>query len=213
MQDIILVGYGGHAASVADSIEAGGQYRIIGYTDVKAQEVAKYRYLGTDDCLPVYYDKGIRNLAFGIGYMGKGKLRDNIYVAAKKWGFEFPVIIDPSAVLAGDVTVSEGVFIGKKAVVNSKVNIGKCCIINTGAVIEHGNTIGDFTHIAVGAVLCGNVAVGAHSMIGANATVLQDMFVGENTIVGAGAVVNKDIKADCLAVGIPARIIKTRNEE
>lgn len=33
MEDIILVGYGGHAKSVADCIERKNEYRIIGYTE------------------------------------------------------------------------------------------------------------------------------------------------------------------------------------
>ena len=35
MEDIILVGFGGHAKSVINSIEKAGQYIIIGYTDME----------------------------------------------------------------------------------------------------------------------------------------------------------------------------------
>ena len=38
MDDIILVGYGGHGKSVADCIERTKKYRIVGYTDLEQQE-------------------------------------------------------------------------------------------------------------------------------------------------------------------------------
>ncbi|WP_156032724.1 hypothetical protein [Selenomonas sp. FC4001] len=39
MEDIVLVGFGGHAKSVADCIEREGKYHIAGYTDVKLQVI------------------------------------------------------------------------------------------------------------------------------------------------------------------------------
>lgn len=44
--------------------------------------------------------------------------------------------------------------------------------------------------------------------IGSSATILCGITIGENSIIGAGAVVTKDIPANSLAVGVPARVIK-----
>ena len=49
--------------------------------------------------------------------------------------------------------------------------------------------------------------------IGSKAIILPDVTVGEYLIVSAGAVVTKDVPDYCLAVGVPARIIKTLGEE
>ena len=83
MEDIILVGYGGHARSVADCIERAGIYRIIGYTDTVCYET-NYTYLGTDEVLEQYRGKGIKNVFVAIGYMGKGNLREKLYNKLKK---------------------------------------------------------------------------------------------------------------------------------
>lgn len=187
MQDIILVGYGGHAKSIADCIERKNEYRIIGYTDLKENE-SKYPYLGDDTVLKKYYKKGVKNAFVGIGYLGKEDLRERIYKNIKEIGFDLPSIIDPSAIVSESAVIGEGVFVGKKAVVNADALIGKMAIINTGAIVEHECMIGDFAHVAVGAVLCGQVTVGRASLIGANATILQCREIDDSSIIPAGSV-------------------------
>ena len=151
MEDIILVGFGGHAKSVIDSIDQNDEYHIIGYTDIKYQNKYRdYQYLGCDKVLQEYYDRGVKFAFVTVGYMGKSKLRDVLYKQLKKIGFFIPSIIDRTAVLAKDIMIGEGTFIGKNCVVNSASQIGKMCILNTGAIIEHENWIGDFTHISSG---------------------------------------------------------------
>ena len=185
MEEIILIGYGGHSKSVADCIERQKEYKIVGYTDL--QEVdSPYPYLGTEEVLYSLYDKGIRHLAMGIGYLGKGNLREDIYVKAKKIGFYFPIIIDPSSIISSTAVLEEGAFVGKLAIVNAAAHIGKLCIINTKALVEHDCVVGDFTHVAVGAVLCGQVNVGRSVLVGANATVLQCQSVRDRAIIPAG---------------------------
>jgi acetyltransferase-like isoleucine patch superfamily enzyme len=44
--------------------------------------------------------------------------------------------------------------------------------------------------------------------IGDKATILPNVRIGENAIIGANAVVTKDIPANCVASGIPAKVIK-----
>lgn len=206
-EDIIILGFGGHAKSVADSIAKDRKYNIVGYTDIHERK-SQFRYLGTDDELENLFRHGIQNAVLGVGYMGESAIRYKLACEAKKIGFEFPVIIDPSANIANDTIIGEGTFIGKKTVINAESNIGDFCIVNTGSIIEHESTIGDFTHIAVGATLCGNVNIGNHCMIGANSTVIQGLYVGNCVTVGAGAVVLNNIENNKTVIGVPARVIK-----
>lgn len=189
MEEIILVGYGGHAKSVADCIERQGKYRILGYTDVVQHEGTRYPYLGTDEVLQQYYTSGVRNAAICIGYLGRGDLRQRLYTILKKIGYYFPVIVDPSAIVSETAQIGEGTFIGKSAIINSDAKIGIMTIINTMSLIEHECTLGNFVHVAVSAVLCGQVCVGDGALIGANATVLQCKKIKCGQIVPAGATV------------------------
>jgi len=51
--------------------------------------------------------------------------------------------------------------------------------------------------------------VSKNASIGANATICPGITIGENSMVAAGAVVTKDVPANVLVAGVPARIIKS----
>lgn len=54
-----------------------------------------------------------------------------------------------------------------------------------------------------------SIEIGDHVWIGLNVTILKGVKIGNGAIIGAGSVVNKDIPENCLAVGVPAKVIKT----
>ena len=201
MEEIILIGGGGHALSIADSIEARGEYRIIGYTDF-AQGDCYLPYLGTDEQLEHFYRMGVHNVAVGIGYMGNSLTRDKIYRYVKQIGFKMPSIIDPTSIVSPRCVIGEGSFIGKGACINTGARIGKMCIINTSSIIEHNAVINDFTHVAVGTSICGDVTVSNHVFIGANATVIQGVSIGDSSIIGAGSIVLHNVPSGVTAYGI-----------
>ncbi len=205
MEKMVIIGCGGHAKSVLDTIRSMNVYEIIGYTDKENHDYSEIEYLGTDDMLQSLFDSGVNLAAFGMGFMGKSGLRNILFEQLKNIGYILPTIVDPSAIIATDVTMEEGTFVGKRAVVNAGTHIGKACIINSGAIVEHENNIGDFSHVSVGATLCGNVIIGSRCLIGANATIIQGVSVGSDSIVGAGSVVLSDVDDYSKVVGVPAK--------
>ncbi len=202
MEKIVILGNGGHAKSLTDMIEREKRYKIVGYVvnENDAETGAeKYPRLGGDAQLGQIFQSGITNAAVGVGYMGNSDLREKLWKTLKEIGFFLPVICDPSAILAEDVRIGEGSFIGKGSIVNANASIGKMCIINTGAIIEHDCEIEDFAHISVGSVLCGNVKVGNASFVGANATVIQGISIGRKCMIGAGTTIRKNLKDNHMA--------------
>ena len=184
MEDIILVGFGGHAKSVADTIEQSGQFHIAGYTDIEPVNYNKYKWLGTDAELERYYKKGVRHVFISVGYMGNCYLRDKLYSIVKKIGYHLPIITDKSAIIANNVNINEGTYVGKGAIINADSYIEKMCIINSGALVEHESFIESYSHIAAGT------------------TVLQGLKIGEKCIVGAGSLVLKNIPKQKIIYGI-----------
>lgn len=57
-------------------------------------------------------------------------------------------------------------------------------------------------------LITGSIHIKRNAWIGANATILQGVTIGENAVVAAGAVVSKDVPANTVAGGIPAKHIK-----
>ncbi|MBR2848042.1 MAG: acyltransferase [Clostridia bacterium] len=53
------------------------------------------------------------------------------------------------------------------------------------------------------------VTIGNNVFVGTNTTILGGVTIGDNVIIGAGSVVNKDIPSGFVAVGVPAKPIKT----
>lgn len=53
------------------------------------------------------------------------------------------------------------------------------------------------------------IVLGKDVWIGSNATILQGVTIGDNAVVGAGAVVTKDVEANTIVGGVPARFIKS----
>lgn len=196
-EKIILLGCGGHAKSVADAIEADGQYVIEGFVDNAGQEGMEYRgykVIGCDRDLKDIYRSGIQAACVCVGFLGQGQVRNKLYEQLKNTGYRLPAIIDPSAALALDAEIGEGTFIGKHAVVNANAVVGKMAIINTAAAVEHDCVIGEFSHIAVGGIVCGSVHIGKEVLIGANATILQGITIGDGAIIGAGSIVSRNVE-------------------
>ncbi|SFL73070.1 DapH/DapD/GlmU-related protein [Geodermatophilus ruber] len=53
------------------------------------------------------------------------------------------------------------------------------------------------------------ITIGGNVWLGGGAIVLPGVTIGENTVVGAGVVVTRDLPADVVAVGNPARAVRT----
>ena len=55
----------------------------------------------------------------------------------------------------------------------------------------------------------GHIHIGKNAWIGAGATILPGVTIGENSVVAAGAVVSKDVPANTIVGGVPAKVIKS----
>jgi len=60
-------------------------------------------------------------------------------------------------------------------------------------------------------VICSHVKIGNGAFIGAGTTIIDHVTIGENSVIGAGSVVVKDIGANVVAFGNPAKIIRKRD--
>ena len=207
-RSVLLVGGGGHCASVLDSVLALGEYERIGIIDKDVTvSMEGIPVVGKDEDLPGLRQAGWNEAFVCVGSVGSPVLRQKLFGLIRDAGYQIPDIIDPTAVIAGNVIFGAGVFVGKKAVINAGCRIGDGAIINTGAIIEHECRIGSFAHVSPGAVLCGQVQVGDRSHVGAASAVRQTIRIGEDVMVGMGSVVTQEIPDRTEAYGNPCRVV------
>ena len=103
--------------------------------------------------------------------------------------------------------IGDGCIILDETLIEPYVEIGNQVFMNYGSKVFHDSTIGDYTELMPGATILGKCKIGSMCRIGSNATVLPGLSIGDNCIVGAGAVVTKNIPANSIVVGVPARDI------
>jgi sugar O-acyltransferase (sialic acid O-acetyltransferase NeuD family) len=121
----------------------------------------------------------------------------------------FPNLIHPTAWVASRSSFGVGNIVCAGALIDTDVVVGNHCLINKGVTLGHDAKIGDFCSLNPNATLGGFVDVGIASSIGMNCSIIQNKSVGEFSTIGAGTVVTSHILAYSLAVGVPARVIKT----
>ncbi len=205
---IIVLGGGGHAKVVIATLLMQGR-QMIGYSSLEqnGQPILGVSRLGGDEVIFQFGIDEVR-LANGIGAVEYSSLRAEIYEQLSGKEYVFEKVIHPSAVVASDIQLDDGVQIMARAVVQPGTQIGINSIINTGASIDHDCVVGCHVHIAPGAILCGKVRIEDGAYIGAGATIIQGRSVGARSIVGAGAVVLENVPPNVTVAGIPARVIK-----
>ncbi len=129
--------------------------------------------------------------------------------------------VHPTAVLIGDVIVGPGGYIGPCACLRGdfgRIEIGAGANVQDTCVLHsfpnQGVVVGPNGHIGHGAVLHG-CRVEADAMVGMNAIVMDGAVVGPEAMVGAGAFVaaGTQLPARALAVGSPARVLRTLGDD
>lgn len=200
-REVIIIGAGGHGKVIADIIEK-SEDKVVGFLDDNTEKsnIFGYPVLGKIKDWEKYKDKEF------IVAIGDNAVRKNIVY--KNSQIKYYTAIHPMAIIAKEVKIEEGSCIMAGAIINSSTIVGRHCIINSGAVIEHDNVISDFVHISPRATLCGTVFVGDSTHVGAGAVIKNNTKVVNNTVIGAGAIVVKNVNAQGVYIGVPAKKVK-----
>jgi acetyltransferase-like isoleucine patch superfamily enzyme len=114
----------------------------------------------------------------------------------------------------GNVSIGAKTVLGQECTISAyqHVSIGRECVIADRVMLI------DFDHgmveverpIRLQGIYKHDVRVGNNVWIGYGACILRGVTVGDNAVIGTGAVVTRDVPANAVVAGVPARVIRMR---
>lgn len=216
-RELVIIGAGGFGAivaSVARDINANmanhlpAPWNIIGYADSDAAKRGTRHegYLVHGTLEDAARDFQGRELWFFCA-IGENNARANVARSAEELGWKPATLIHPTAIVAGNVEVGAGSYIGPLSVTSVNTKIGAHAIIDMHVSIGHDAVLKDFCAVYPGARISGCCRVGEYVLVGSNATLLPGTVVGDRAVVGASSLASGSIEPDTTVLGVPARMI------
>lgn len=107
-----------------------------------------------------------------------------------------------------NITIGKHVFINSGCCFQDQggIEIGDGCLIGHQVVFATLNH--DLAPASRGDMTPAPIRLGKRVWVGSHATILPGVTVGDNAVIAAGAVVTKDVPADTVVGGVPAKVIK-----
>ncbi|MGB6297270.1 MAG: acyltransferase [Rivularia sp. (in: cyanobacteria)] len=125
--------------------------------------------------------------------------------------------VDIGALDNTHIYIDKGTFIGVGVCIAGpgNVKIGKRCLIaaHSGIFANNHNYADPLKYIADQGVTRKGITIEDDCWLGHAVTVIDGITIGKGSVIGAGSVVTKDIPPYSIAVGTPARVIKSRLRE
>ena len=118
-------------------------------------------------------------------------------------------LIDPTATVASNVALGEGVTINAHVVVGAEAVLDEFVQINRSSSVGHHARLAPFVTLGPGVTVASSVTLEQGVFVGAGVTILPRVTIGENATVGAGSVVIDDVPPFAVVVGNPARVVRT----
>ena len=192
MTKYIIVGSGGHARSLLDSINniEGAELFVLSHPDVptnfKAELIPKSIAIQEQ-----------ADFSFVIG-IGKRSIRNKLIaellnvISLER----FPPIIHPTAYISKSAQIGFGSQILGQAYLGPNVVIGNFALVNTRVVIEHDSEIGHQSVISPGVIVAGSTVIGENCFIGIGAKISNDISIGSGSTISANVFVSKHLQKE-----------------
>lgn len=215
--NIVIIGKSGLAKVVIDILEAQNQFTIAGLVDDAFddtnEQIMGYPVLGGIDDLKLINKQ--HDIEGGVIAVGHNADRYNIFLKLNALLPEFHFIkaIHPSVIIGKYAEVGEGSVLMPGTIVSTNARVGRFCLLDTGSSLNHDSEMKDFSSLAPGAIVAGDCKILASCAILTGSILSRGVTIDKNTVVGAGSLVLDDIPANCVAYGLPAKVVRARKAD
>jgi sugar O-acyltransferase (sialic acid O-acetyltransferase NeuD family) len=211
MKSVVIVGAGGFGREVIeifkDNNKQKKKWNILGFIDsnieLKGKTINNYPVFGGLDWFESHKDVEC------VCAIGEPKNKKKVVEILQNMDVKFCKAIHPSVIMSEFVEFGEGVIICAGTILTVDIKIGNHVIINLNCTIGHDSIIEDYCSLMPTVKINGNNHLHEGVYIGTGATFIHQISVGAWTTIGAGAVVVNNIPGDVLAVGVPAKVLKS----
>lgn len=219
---LVIVGSGGFGREVATLVEdinrRAATFDLCGFvnTDVddpSGQVIDGHRLIPRAEffaSLSGDFGDGL-NIALGVGFpRAKKTIVEDL--RQRRAGLVWPNLVHPSVILSQRVRlIGEGIIITAGNILTTNIELESFAMINLQCTVGHDATIKRYAVLSPGVCVSGGVSIAEGATVGTGAKVIEQKRIGAWSVIGAGAVVTSDIPDGATAVGVPARVIKVRD--
>lgn len=153
--------------------------------------------------------RGKLEVSMGIG---EPAVREKLFTKLEKDGIEVATLIHPDVYVPDTTVIGKGVTIQMGNFISCNVKIEDYVYIQPHANISHNDVLKKGCMVSGFCNLAGGVTVGEFTYLGISSCYKEGISIGDYTIVSMGSVVHKDVPAEVIVMGNPARPIM-KNED
>ncbi len=209
-RDLLVAGAGGFARETAEAVRAinaaGETWHLLGFLD-DDPEIQGALVGGTPVVGPIEaaWDHPTAAVVICTGRPDNYLSRRAIAGRLKLDDDRYATIVHPSATVGSTCQIGAGSVLLAHVDVTADVSIGRHVAVMPQVVITHDVRIDSWSTLASGARLGGGCHIEEESYIGSGACLREGLRVGMRSLVGMGSVVTRDVPAERLWFGSPAR--------
>ncbi|MCP4657197.1 MAG: acetyltransferase [bacterium] len=211
---VLLFPFGGNAREAAVVIAAlnrvEARYRVLGFLDddpdTHGRSSCGLRVLGGRELLARHPEAGVLAVP---GSPATYRRRSRVITSLELDRERFLTIIHPSVTIADDAVVGFNTLIMQGCTVSVDARVGNHCVILPNSVISHDARVADGTQVGSNVSISGGVRIGRGCYIGSGSCFREGVTIGDGSLIGLGSVLVRDVESDVVAVGNPARKLRS----
>jgi sugar O-acyltransferase (sialic acid O-acetyltransferase NeuD family) len=210
IRELLLVGAGGFARETAEAVRAANAarptWRLLGFLDDDPARhgtvVAGVPIIGPSAAV---HDHPEAAIVICTGrpdnYLSRRLIADRLELDDARYA----TVLHPTATIGESCQVGAGSVLLAHADLTADVVLGRHVAVMPQVVLTHDTRIGDWATIASGVRVGGGCHIAEGAYIGSGACLREGLTVGAWAMVGMGSVVTRDVPAERLWFGAPAR--------
>lgn len=146
----------------------------------------------------------------GVCAVGAPEVRQKLVNLADEAGARFANIVSPLAYVSPSVSLGVGCIIGAFVAFGPEVRLGNHVFINHNSSIGEEVVLEDFATVSPLTNIARSCTLELGSFVSVGVTIIDRIKIGAWSLIGAGTTVVREVPANTTVVGVPGKVIKTR---